>query len=58
MPSEMMPNRSLSVGGWPEALVRTLYFPWVKSRGFGSSRGAAGPLPSPCSPWQRRHFFS
>src|SRR3989442_10975050 len=32
--------------------------PEVKSRGFGSSSSAAGPLPSPFSPWQPMHLSS
>src|SRR5262245_53267339 len=32
--------------------------PLVKSRGLGSSSSAAGPLPSPLSPWQPAHLRS
>ena len=50
--------RVVYVGGCPEAVVRILYRPLVKSRGLGSRVAAPGPSPFPSAPWQRAHFFS
>src|SRR5215831_5334896 len=57
MPLLITLNMSWSAGTL-FAVERILYTPLVKSRGRGSSRSAAGPLPSPFSPWHRRHFRS
>src|SRR3970282_291292 len=50
IPSVMTLNRSWSVGGFPEGVVRILYRPLVKSRGLGSNWPAAGPSPLPSMP--------
>src|SRR5207248_1120626 len=50
-------TRSWSVGVL-FAVDRILYSPLVKSRGFGNSNSAAGPFPSPFSPWHPTHFRS
>jgi hypothetical protein len=57
MPSVTVWKRSWSVGVL-FAVDRILYNPLVKSRGLGSSSSAAGPLPSPFSPWHPTHFRS
>src|SRR5690349_2369030 len=57
IPSVMILKRSWSAGTLL-AVVRILYRPLVKSRGFGTSSSAAGPLPSPLSPWHPAHFRS
>ena len=54
----MMLFRSCVVGSAPLGVVRILNLPEVKSRGLGSTNGAATPWPSPFSPWHCEQFTS
>jgi hypothetical protein len=53
-PERTMRSRSSSLGREPPATAANLKVPRVKSRGGGRSPLAAGPFPSPWSPWQAR----
>jgi hypothetical protein len=58
IPFAIVRARSSSVGAVPDGTLVILYRAAVKSRGaapLNASAVAAGPLPSPRSPWQRAH---
>jgi hypothetical protein len=57
-PSRTMRSMSSSTGSMPAGTDANLNTPRVKSRGGGRSPFAAGPLPSPLSPWHARQYWT
>src|SRR5438132_14027100 len=57
-PKRTMRTKSSSLGSVPAGTAPNLNDPSVKSRGGGRTPAAAGPFPSPLSPWHARQYRS